>query len=52
MNPQTYRLIVIIALFTSTAINYSLSNPTPGSRSYSGSSINWGGGGSSSSWHK
>ena len=56
MNPQTYRLIAIIALFTSTAINYSLSNPmpgtTPGSRSYSGSSINWGGGGSGSSWHK
>lgn len=59
MNPKTYRLIASIAIFVSTTINYGLSNPTPGttagSRSYSGSSINWGSGSSSgggSSWHK
>ena len=55
MNRNTYYILVLIGLGISTAINYSMSSlisdSNSGSRSYSGSSTNWGGSGGSS-WHK
>ena len=55
MNRNTYYILVLIGLGISTAINYSMSSfisdSNSGSRSYSGSTTNWGNGGGSS-WHK